>query len=706
MNSATDIVWLTGRLKLVIYIDECGHALLHSILPIDASSGLTEPLLRDSALPLAEIKLGGESNRFETGKRHVRTYCGQRLLYRHHREHSKENINYLDVMLYDPEARVAVTVQFSAYSDVAAIRSTVNVQNDSKEDIVLRMVSSLVFSGFTSPQWWKDYSVSFAYNTWFREAQWQTLSLPSVGLDDIGITELDYESSQYCYAISNQGSFSTGSNLAMGALIRNDGSQTWLWQIETNSPWRWEIGDFRDSLYIFASGPTDQDHQWSRTLAPQESFTSVPVALCVMHDGLTKAFSEMCHYRRKIIRPHKENERMSVIFNDYMNCLMGDPTEEKLLALIPRAASVGAEYFCIDAGWYSESGDWWASVGEWKPSQSRFPSGLRSVITKIQEAGMSPGLWLEPEVVGVNCRELDDLPPEAFFQRNGARVLEKDRYHLDFQHPAVIARMDAIIDSLINDLGIRYFKFDYNVNVPHGTDTHSGSPGDGQLSHSRAYVSWLRTLIDRHPDLIIENCSSGGQRMDYAMLSICAMQSTSDQQDPIRYAAIAASIMTAVIPEQSATWAYPQPHWSNEVNAFSVVNSLLGRVHLSGRIDQLNECQLELVAEGIEVYKDIRQNLRLGTPFWPLGLPTWADEWVAVGIRCTEQLSYISVWRRSSTASASVDLFIPKAAGIKAILTVLYPAQFSTEALWDEGRGCISVELSSAPAARLLRLEF
>lgn len=92
-------------------------------------------------------------------------------------------------------------------------------------------------------------------------------------------------------------------------------------------------------------------------------------------------------------------------------------------------------------------------------------------------------------------------------------------------------------------------------------------------------------LLDRHPYLVIENCSSGGQRLDYAMLSVCALQFTSDQQDPIRYAAIASSIMTAVLPEQVATLAYLQPHWTDELNAFSVVNSLLGRVHLSGRID-------------------------------------------------------------------------------------------------------------------------
>ena len=95
---------------------------------------------------------------------------------------------------------------------------------------------------------------------------------------------------------------------------------------------------------------------------------------------------------------------MPVIFNDYMNTLMGDPTTEKLLPLIDAAAEVGADYFCIDAGWYAE-GDWWNTVGAWQPSTTRFPNGLGEVIDRIHSRGMVPGLWLEPEVIGVRLTD-------------------------------------------------------------------------------------------------------------------------------------------------------------------------------------------------------------------------------------------------------------------------------------------------------------
>lgn len=58
---------------------------------------------------------------------------------------------------------------------------------------------------------------------------------------------------------------------------------------------------------------------------------------------------ELTKYRRMIRRPNKDNENLPVIFNDYMNCLFGDPTTEKELPLIDAAAAMDCEYYVIDA---------------------------------------------------------------------------------------------------------------------------------------------------------------------------------------------------------------------------------------------------------------------------------------------------------------------------------------------------------------------
>jgi alpha-galactosidase len=68
----------------------------------------------------------------------------------------------------------------------------------------------------------------------------------------------------------------------MGALCHSDDTALYPWRIEHNWSWRWEIGNYREGIYLNAGGPTDQDHALSRTLGPEESFIIVPVALVVV----------------------------------------------------------------------------------------------------------------------------------------------------------------------------------------------------------------------------------------------------------------------------------------------------------------------------------------------------------------------------------------------------------------------------------------
>ena len=72
---------------------------------------------------------------------------------------------------------------------------------------------------------------------------------------------------------------------------------------------------------------------------------------------------------------------------------------------------------------------------------------------------------------------------------------------------------------------------DYNIEPGIGTELDADSVGAGLLAHERAYLAWLDSVFKKYPDLVIENCSSGGLRIDYALLSRYSIQSTSDQED-------------------------------------------------------------------------------------------------------------------------------------------------------------------------------
>ena len=692
------IEWSAGGLILIIESDDKQRLRLGSVRLVGAPE---QTQLEDlaSALPLANVRLSGEGREIDTSKRQINGYLSRRLHYVRHDMYESKDVKFLDVESKDSKTGLVVMNHFSVYSGLPVLRSWVTVRNSGNASVTLQTVSSLVLGGLTtgSTKYWNEFQLSFARNDWFRESQWQNINLPDAGIDNYEV-----KSTRACFSLSNLGSFSTGGHLPMGALTRVDTCGSWLWQIEHNGSWRWEVGDYHGAVYLNTTGPSDEQN-WSKRLQPGDSFTSVPAALAVVPGTLEMAFGAMTQYRRKIRRKHRDNEKLPIIFNDYMNCLMGDPTTEKISALIEPAVKAGAEYFCIDCGWYADvQENWWPSVGLWEPSESRFPDGgLRGLMQKIKNAGLTPGLWIEPEVVGVDCPIASQLPEEAFFQRDGERVIEVSRYQLDYRHPAVIERMNSVIQRLV-DMGAGYFKFDYNLDITQGTDINAQSPGDGQLEHNRAYIGWVNQLFDRFPNLVIESCSSGGQRMDYALLAVHPLQSTSDQEDPLKYAAVAASVSTAVTPEQSANWAYPQPGWSDELNALTVVNSLLGRVHLSGKLDDMSANQHKLVADGMAVYKSIRAELRHALPLWPKGLPGWSDDWIALAMDCGKNV-YVSVWRRAG-ANECIALRFPGFAGEERNSECLYPNTMPGSVRWNRTDGALEVTIPAFPAARLFRV--
>jgi alpha-galactosidase len=395
------------------------------------------------------------------------------------------------------------------------------------------------------------------------------------------------------------------------------------------------------------------------------------------------------------------------VFNDYMNTLNGDPTTTVLLPLISAAADVGAEVFVVDAGWYSHEEHWWDLVGEWQVSGRRFPDGFGEVVQAIRDGGMRPGLWLEPEVVGVRSPTVAALPGEAFLQRGGVPVVEHGRFHLDLRHPAARAHLDQTVDRLVADFGIAYFKLDYNISALAGTDLDADSPGDGRLQAARAHLDWLAGVLDRHPGLTIENCSSGAMRADHAVLSIAQLQSTSDQQDPALYPPIAASAPASITPEQAGNWAYPQPEMSTDEIVFTLVTGMLGRLYLSGFLDRMSPAQLGLVREAVRAYQRIRAEIAAALPVWPLGLPGWDDPHVALGLVVPDGSVLVSVWNRSVT-DPLLELPWPAYVGRSLAVEPIFPrGDDAWTWVWNSESAVLTARTTpNAATARTVRLRF
>ena len=166
-------------------------------------------------------------------------------------------------------------------------------------------------------------------------------------------------------------------------------------------------------------------------------------------------------------------------------------------------------------------------------------------------------------------------------------------------------------------------------------------------------------------------------------------------------------------------WAYPQPEWSDDHIAFTLCGALLGRVQLSGHIDRMSSRQQELVADAIAAYKEIRADLAVAIPFWPLGLPEWADSWVALGMR-GHHATYVVVWHRGDTGASEApatvvggadpgepgEMVLPVAHMLDVATEpeVLYPKGAGAGARWSASCGQLTVSLPRTPSACLIGL--
>lgn len=695
----SDIIeWGNSAVTLRIALDGEGRAV---IVGLDLTGTAPDDIPARIATTPSEVLVAG--GRLPTAQRHIALGTSLELRYVSHEIATTLAGSTLE-LVQRARSGIRLRTTFTTYGELPVIRVLQEVTNDSETPVTLEHLSSLTLNGFVrfrDADWRERTRLRIPHNTFYAEFNWTEHTLPSLGIVDVGFAETGDHSSKSRICVSNVGTQSTTEYLPMGALEDLGRDRTWAWQIEANGSWQWEVGDHLAAIYLSAGGPNDQEHHWHRVLAPGESFSAAPLAMACTPGRLEDALQALTRYRRVVRRPNEDDERLPIVFNDFMNSLMGDPTEERLLPVITAAAAAGSEYFCVDAGWYADEAGWWDTVGEWRESSVRFPHGFVRIFDAIRDAGMIPGLWLEPDVVGVESPVAAELPPEVFFQRHGARVNSLGRHQLDFRNPAVVRRLDGTVDRLIGDYGLGYLKFDYNINGGIGTDVDADSSGDALLEHHRAFLRWIRALFERHPGLVIEDCASGGARVDYATLAEFSILSTSDQADHVRYATIAAGAPSGVTPEQAGVWVCPQPEFGREELRFAIVSGMLARPQLSGGMWKLDESQLATVAEAMAIYRSYRDRIPEMVPVWPLGLPGWYDDWVVQGLSGDDGI-LLAVWRRGGGLD-TIRVPVPGAKPGPRV-NVLFPTDVATGLEWDDEGACLLVALPEPLAARLIRI--
>ena len=189
----------------------------------------------------------------------------------------------------------------------------------------------------------------------------------------------------------------------------------------------------------------------------------------------------------------------------------GHVSEEDHLAAIDRASEIGLEAFWVDALWYGEGEQWWEEVGNWTINRGRFPRGLKPIADKAHAKGMQFILWFEPERVRPKT-PLARQHPEYLLQHPHGN----DNLLFDLGNPAAWQYMTDTISAVIAEVGVDIYRQDHNFDPLDYwlAADEPGRKGMTEIRHIEGLYAMWDELRRRHAGLLIDNCASGGRRLD------------------------------------------------------------------------------------------------------------------------------------------------------------------------------------------------
>lgn len=292
-----------------------------------------------------------------------------------------------------------------------------------------------------------------------------------------------------------------------------------------------EKGEF-ENIRI-STGINPFNFEWK--LEPGNSFVCPEVLHVFSPDGLN-GMSQIWHqFVKEKISPPRFNGVARPTYLNSWEAAYFDVSEQAVLDLAKKAKSLGLEMLVLDDGWFVGRDDDTTSLGDWFSDESKFPNGVEAVAKQVNEMGLKFGLWFEPEMVNAQSQLFTDHPDWVLHVPHRKLSTGRNQYILDLSREDVCEYLFDRIDSFLSCGHINYVKWDMNRIM---TEVGSAALDQSrQMEVPHRYMQGLYRLVQRitqkHPDVLFENCASGGNRFDLGMLNFMSQGWVSDMSEPI-----------------------------------------------------------------------------------------------------------------------------------------------------------------------------
>lgn len=290
-----------------------------------------------------------------------------------------------------------------------------------------------------------------------------------------------------------------------------------------NGGWFAEFNHDGDGRTLITAG----QEKLNTVLYPNETIRSPLIGIAYWQGEVGHA--QNMFRRFMLAHNHPQEDGKPALTPICRNSWGGTPTEEHLKA-IRQIAEMKFDYDCywIDAGWYGQGtepcpnvfqGDWGTTVGDWRVNPTRHPETLKPIADALDSMGMKFLLWFETEraVCGVPATTEH---PEWFLTSNGQAPTSGQSLLLNLGDPDARAWLTKTIGDILEENHISWYREDFNM-VPNPYWEAHDAPNRIGMTEMR-FVEGLYQFWDdlraRIPSLMIDNCASGGRRLELETL--------------------------------------------------------------------------------------------------------------------------------------------------------------------------------------------
>lgn len=394
-----------------------------------------------------------------------------------------------------------------------------------------------------------------------------------------------------------------------------DGPLTPTWGVSLAWSGSWHIDAQVDAGGLLRLRAGREPHEGEVLLPAGASLTTPQLLVAFSQEGLG-GLARVWHAQERLASYPRSLRPRPVLYNSW-EATGFDVNAGRQLELARVAASIGAELFVVDDGWFTGRTDATGGLGDWDPDPAAFPDGFGAFVDNVRGLGLDFGLWVEPEAVSPGSRLHAEHPDWVYAIDGRPATLIRSELALDLGRDEVCAYVLSTLDRLLRDYAIDYLKWDMNR-----PPTERGRPGDPlpravdlDAAHVANYYRILGILRSEHPHVLVEGCAGGGGRADAAAVAGTDVVWPSDNTGPQDRLAIQYGFLHAHAPHVMSSWVTDAAGFFDtrpRSLRFRFVTAMAGALGIGANITAWTPEQRARAATWIAQYKQWRGTLHQG----------------------------------------------------------------------------------------------